>query len=314
MQSKWIGFRGMVLGSAILLAGALAQAQDAWIPAPHQHRPISIRHVHEDQTGVDSYNWSGYAVTGPNGSVTYAAGSWIVPASTCATGSSPEYASFWVGIDGWSSNSVEQIGTDSDCSNGTPSYYAWFEFYPQPSYYACNARTLTAKTCPLAFLEPGDVISATVTYNNGSFTATITDERNGVPYATYSTTQTVSAARSSAEWIAEAPATEVVVNRREELEILPLADFAVIPFGPYPAIEEAGTDSTIQGTEISTPLTCYATVSGITGPIGSTSFPSSTNLWTSTMVAESSGAAMATPSSLTQDGSSFSIVWESVGP
>jgi len=32
--------------------------------------------------------------------------------------------------DTFNSTSVEQLGTDSDCDSGTPSYYAWYEMYP----------------------------------------------------------------------------------------------------------------------------------------------------------------------------------------
>jgi hypothetical protein len=63
MKCRRVGFRSSnVTGSAMLLSGALAQAQDARISVPHQHRPISVPRVHEDQTGVDSYNWRGDAV------------------------------------------------------------------------------------------------------------------------------------------------------------------------------------------------------------------------------------------------------------
>jgi Peptidase A4 family len=75
---------------------------------------------------------SGYAVTGAAGSVTDVKGSWVVPAVQGSRPSTNQYASFWVGIDGFSSNTVEQIGTDSDCQNGAPTNYAWFEFYPHP--------------------------------------------------------------------------------------------------------------------------------------------------------------------------------------
>src|SRR5438105_3519625 len=77
-----------------------------------------------------STNWAGYAVTGAAGSVSNVRGSWIVPAATCAAGET-SYSSFWVGIDGFNSGSVEQTGTDSDCRNGVPTYYAWTEFYPK---------------------------------------------------------------------------------------------------------------------------------------------------------------------------------------
>src|SRR5438552_15303329 len=60
-----------------------------------------------------STNWSGFAVTGSG--VTDAKGSWIVPSVTCS--SSTTYSSYWVGIDGYSSNTVEQTGTDSHCSS-----------------------------------------------------------------------------------------------------------------------------------------------------------------------------------------------------
>ena len=98
-----------------------------------------------------STNWCGYAVTASKGAVTKVQGSWIVPS---VTGTTTAYSSFWVGIDGFSSNTVEQIGTDSDISGGRPSYYAWYEFYPSPMY---EIRTLT--------IHPGDVMSATVTYS-----------------------------------------------------------------------------------------------------------------------------------------------------
>lgn len=174
-------------------------------------------------------------------------------------------------------------GTDSDCSNGTPTYYAWYEFYPQPSYYAGK----------LTNLSPGDVMTASVTYNTTSnrFTAVITDTTKNLSYtATFSPTrQTGTPARSSAEWIAEAPSTG---NK-----ILPLADFNVINFGPDYAGQTYTQTATIG--------------SGTPGSIGS--FGANVN--SSTMVADKRPyAPMATPSILTQDGTSFSINWNSVGP
>src|SRR5713226_10107549 len=85
-----------------------------------------------------STNWSGYAVTGSKGSVTDAKGSWTVPAIVGSCPSTNQYSSFWVGIDGFNSGSVEQTGTDSDCQNGQPVYYAWFEFYPHASFIVNN--------------------------------------------------------------------------------------------------------------------------------------------------------------------------------
>ena len=96
-------------------------------PSTRQHDPMILRERHGAL--VTSTNWSGYAVTGPNGSVTDVKGTWMVPTLQSCT-SATKYSSFWIGIDGYDSNTVEQIGTDFDCINGTPTYYAWFEFYP----------------------------------------------------------------------------------------------------------------------------------------------------------------------------------------
>jgi len=289
-----------IASSALVIAGGLAQAQDAMIPAPHQHRPISVRRVHDDQTSVDSTNWSGYAVTGAASSVTLAAGSWVVPTATCPVGTRrhaapAEYASFWVGIDGWSSDSVEQLGTDSDCSNGTPSYYAWYEFYPEPSYYAsCSARQERLGQCTgsgnLTSLHPGDVMSASVSYtSNGSFTLAITDETSKASFSVVVTpnSRTGTPQRSSAEWIAEAPSSSS--------GILPLADFGTVGFG-YDSTRIIGT--------------CSATVGGL-GPYPIGSF--GTNVWSSTMVTNSD-VVKAAPSVLSSDLSSFSVTWANAGP
>src|SRR5271165_3522741 len=126
--------RAVVIAAVLAGAGGWIHAEELATPTPHRHRPALIRHTHEDGTAV-STNWSGYAVTGANGSVTSVTGSWVVPPATCTeAGGSKAYASFWVGIDGWNSSSVEQTGTDSDCSSGKPLYYAWYEFYPQASH------------------------------------------------------------------------------------------------------------------------------------------------------------------------------------
>lgn len=128
---------------------ALAASAGPPVSVAPRHDPIHIRARHGNQ--VTSSNWSGYAVTGADGSVTNAKGSWVVPYVNC--GATPTaYASFWVGIDGYSSNTVEQIGTDSDCQNGSPSYYAWFEFYPHASF-TVNSLAIKRRF----YFGPGDI-------------------------------------------------------------------------------------------------------------------------------------------------------------
>src|SRR5438876_8126647 len=141
-----------------------------------------------------STNWSGYAVTGASGSVSDAKGSWTVPAIQGTCPSTNQSSSFWVGIDGFSSGTVEQTGTDSDCQNGVPTYYAWFEFFPH-HLFLINGLTIT----------PGDHITAEASFNGRSFTVTIMDTSTGVSFSTSARVR--SAQRSSAEWIAEAPSS-----------------------------------------------------------------------------------------------------------
>ncbi len=160
-----------------------------------------------------STNWSGYAVetslaSPQSGAVTDVQGKWTVRAVDCVSTPSA-YASFWVGIDGYSSGTVEQTGTDSDCSNGVPTYYAWYEMYPK---FPVNLNLV---------ISPGDVMFAEVKYlGSGSFQLTIRDTTTGVSFQT--TQKLMRAQRSSAEWIAEAPSSLSGV--------LPLANFGTVYF------------------------------------------------------------------------------------
>lgn len=135
-----------------------------------------------------STNWSGYAVDGS--SATNVAGSWKQPTVRCAAGEN-SWSSPWVGIDGDASNTVEQIGTDSDCVNGTPSYYAWYEMYPKQLVVV-----------PIT-VHPGDSFTGHVSYASGSFTLSLTDSTTRSTYSTVQSSR--KAKRSSVEWIMEGP-------------------------------------------------------------------------------------------------------------
>src|SRR5580700_4003897 len=87
-------------------------------PTLRHHGPMNL-HRRRNQTQVESTNWSGYAVTTATGSTfTNVNGSWIVPTANCSSsGVQTAASSFWIGIDGFNSSTVEQIGTDSDCDS-----------------------------------------------------------------------------------------------------------------------------------------------------------------------------------------------------
>jgi hypothetical protein len=147
-----------------------------------------------------STNWSGYAVDGS--SATNVIGTWTEPTVKCATGEN-SWSSPWVGIDGDTSNTVEQTGTDSDCQRGVATYYAWYEMYPKSTVVA-----------PLT-IHPGDVITGQVSYAPGaltssSFTMMLTDHTSGKSFSTTQTTK--KANRSSVEWIMEGPSSGLLSN------------------------------------------------------------------------------------------------------
>ncbi len=250
----------------LLAAGATASTAAGTVPFFLTHGARS--------GSVSSTNWAGYAVTGAKGSVSNVNGSWVQPTATCTSGKSG-YAAFWVGIDGYSSRTVEQTGTDSDCKGSTPSYYAWYEFYPNPSHTISGLK-----------ISPGDTISAQVHFLGGAkFKVTLTDVTTGKSSST--TASVRNAARTSAEWIAEAPSSVSGV--------LPLSDFGTVSFG-YDSTSVAGTNA--------------ATVGGTTAYLGG--FSTAVAI---TMVSVSSATTVkALPSAISSDQTSFSVTWKSAGP
>lgn len=155
-------------------------------------------------THSTSSNWSGYSATG--GGFTTVTSTWTQPSVTC--GSATTYSSFWVGLDGDGSNTVEQTGTEADCSGGHASYYAWFEMYPKYPLYLNVA------------VHPGNSFTATVTASSqGRYTLTLKNNSTG---QTFATSQKGRGANYSAEAIAEAPSSRSGV--------LPLANFGTVNF------------------------------------------------------------------------------------
>jgi hypothetical protein len=154
-----------------------------------------------------STNWSGYAAAGQAGTFTSVSSSWTQPAVTC--GPQQTFSSFWVGLDGDGTQSVEQTGTEADCSGGAASYQGWWEMFPAaPVFY--NEP-----------VKPGDAMSASVTSGGGgAFTLTLSDQTQNWTQTTQQTSQT--AQLGSAEVIAEAPSSQNGV--------LPLSNFGTVDF------------------------------------------------------------------------------------
>ncbi|HET9168079.1 MAG TPA: G1 family glutamic endopeptidase [Actinospica sp.] len=213
------------IAAAALVLPALAPVAAAATAAPTVFAPIQraagsatpffISHgggVRNADT--TSTNWAGYAANGST--YTSVTTTFKQPKVTCSSGT--EYSSFWVGLDGYSSSSVEQTGTEADCSGTSASYSAWYEMYPNnPVTYS---NTVAA----------GDTIVEKVIYEGSNkYELYLADSTRGW---SHTTTKTGSFSRSSAEVIAEAPYSGGV---------LPLANFGTVTF----------TGSTVDGSSLS---------------------------------------------------------------
>ncbi len=132
MARRWllpVATLGLAFGSMVMAASAASASTAshhatihsttvrAYRPGGVMIRPGGVARAigHGANATATSTNWSGYAVTGANGTYKSVSANWTEPTATCTSSRSDLYASFWVGLDGYSSNSVEQTGTDSDC-------------------------------------------------------------------------------------------------------------------------------------------------------------------------------------------------------
>ena len=186
----------------------MVQAGDRCLPSTPNRRFAPLIRCGSGKT----LNWAGYVaethLKNPRShSVTDVQGTWQVP-TLVSSGTLDTSSAIWVGIDGVSDQTVEQIGTEQDWTGGAPVYYAWFEMYPTRGYYL--------STFPV---EPGDQISAEVqVVGKNLFALSIS---NLTQNAGFSITKKRSAKCSSADWIVEAP----YLHR-----ILTLADFGLVTF------------------------------------------------------------------------------------
>lgn len=141
-----------------------------------------------------STNWSGYASYGTT--FTSARGDWVQPEASCGSVRRRSFtlSAFWVGLDGYEDNTVEQTGTEADCEGSAPVYYAWWELYPKLPV-VIQAR-----------VTPGDRMHAEVDQDE-----LVLEDRTARWTARHSFLPG-SLAFSSAEWIAEAPAKNALTD------------------------------------------------------------------------------------------------------
>jgi Peptidase A4 family len=191
-------------------AGGWGKGGYTMMPGPAGSSSAESGAARNAVTADASENWAGYAAAGAPGTFTRVSASWAEPAVTCTAAQT--FSSFWVGLDGDGTSTVEQTGTEADCADGAASYQGWFEMFPAaPVFFTETVR-------------PGDAMSASVVANGGgSFTLTLADATQGWTKVTDQTSGT--AQLGSAEIIAEAPS-----DGDGDGDVLPLSDFGAVNF------------------------------------------------------------------------------------
>jgi hypothetical protein len=246
---------------------------------------------------ASSANWAGYVVGGSSSATRFrsVSGSWVAPTAKCTSGQG--YSSFWVGLGGSGSGSssmsdsgsaagaLEQAGTEADCNaDGSATYSAWYELVPSPPVKVGMA------------VHPGDHITSKVTVDGGNVTIQLSNATTGGSFT--KTLQMSDPDVSSAEWIAEAPST--CSQGVSECMPLSLADFGTVQFSGASATTTDGHTGTVSDSDWQTAAVQLSPGASQSG-FGDGQF------------ASYSASAGATPSSLSSDGSSFSVAWSAEG-
>ena len=236
---------------------------------------VAVIDVHQNTAANSmSFGYNSALIASPTSTLANSIqGSWII--QTAAATASDNYSAQWIGIGGFVDETLIQTGTESDYYEGGAYYAAWYELLPAPETPISNFP-----------VSPGDLISANIvlvapntwniilidTTTSNAFTIQVTyNSLNGGP-----------STQLSSEWVEERP----------ELCSLSctLADLANFGTAYY------GYDNT------GIPGTNYANMGF--GPQPISMLPGLSEV---TMVNTQLGA-LATPSALTPDGTSFTVL------
>jgi peptidase A4-like protein len=212
MVRRWcIALAGLALvGGALAASAPAAAASHPARPTIHLIRPAMhgtapMAALGRSANAAASQNWSGYAAHAK--SYKKISASWVEPTAHCTA--SRTFSSFWVGLDGYNSKTVEQTGTEVDCVSGHARYFGWFEMFPAfPVNFSNTVR-------------PGDHFTGSVTFTgSGHYTLVLKDTTRGWSHTVHKTR--TGAHHSSAEVIVEAPSSST--------GILPLTNFGTAHF------------------------------------------------------------------------------------
>jgi peptidase A4-like protein len=212
------------LGGKLLATGAknLTRVQPGGPVSFTGEAPSFGRSSRYSTQNVISNNWGGYAAARHGTKFRFIQATFFVPYINCMN-TPDSFSGHWVGLDGFSSASVEQDGILAECNGTAPEYLAWYEMFPLAPVY----KSVT--------VQPGDSVVASVYFNSGTnkFALTLKDTTNGQSFTVNKTCPAhVTCSRSSAEAISEAPSNGN--------SILPLTDFGAEGYSSIRATDRAG--------------------------------------------------------------------------
>jgi len=179
---------------------AAPRAVTAGTPAPHPNIPAALPAgvaAGANAIGaiqkVGSNNWAGYAVNG--GKFRKIRATFYVPIMHCA-GSPDTFSSHWVGLDGFTSKTVEQEGIEADCIGGKARIFAWREVFPRAEQPFTTLK-----------IRSGDSITATTTFirSTHKFRMEVKNNTTGQRRVSRQRCAGAICRRNSAEVISEAP-------------------------------------------------------------------------------------------------------------
>jgi hypothetical protein len=179
----------LVFAAGLVLLGVVAQA-------PSADAAFRLRSSHAPEYSI---NWSGYAVPANAGEqITAVDGRWRVPKVKAAP---PGLSSSWIGIGGYRTNDLIQVGTAS--SGRIEGNYAWYEMLPAFETPITSGCTIDP-TCSVA---QGDLMSAAIWNTGGDnwMIALSNLGKVGTPKWHWAIGVTYKSTLSSADFIFEAP-------------------------------------------------------------------------------------------------------------
>jgi hypothetical protein len=201
---------------------------------------------------------------------------WTIPT---LTRESPNdlLAAQWVKIDGTGIGDpyLMQDGTETDCVGRAPVYIAWYEFLGDDAVNDGFEVPLSSSQYSFA---PGGIITATVDFAGGVWTFTVVDSTEEWTFATNVPNPSPAPDRGSAEWIVEDP--QVSTSKCVQGG---LVNFGSVTFTNVSATGKAGTHPIIYDSSYG-----FQMVDSAAPPV-----------------------AMASPGVRSDDGTSFTVTWQS---